>query len=192
MIKKILLFLILFALSLASWNGKFITTIYSTINSSLLAIKIAASLALTMALWLGLMRIAEEIGLVKKISQFIQPILRKIFPEIPEDHPAMGAMSLNISANMFGLGNAATPFGLRAMNELEKLNDKKSVASNAMCTFLTINTSSVQLLPTTAIAILAAGGCTDPTSIILPAFLATCCSTLVGIASVKTLEKFSS
>lgn len=192
MLKKILLFLSLFALILASYNGTLLKTLYSCVDSTLLAIKIAGGLALTMAFWLGLMRIAQEIGLMDKISYFLKPIVRKLFPDVPEDHPAIGMMSLNISANMFGLGNAATPFGLRAMKELEKLNNNKGVASNSMCTFLAINTSSVQLLPTTAIAILAAGGCSDPTSIIFPAFLATSCSTIVGITAVKLFEKISS
>lgn len=191
MLKKILLFLSIFSLILASYTGKLADTIYSCIGSTFLAFKIAVSLALTIALWLGLMRIVQEIGWMDKISYFFKPVLSKLFPDVPEDHPAMGMMSLNISANILGLGNAATPFGLRAMSELEKLNNNKGVASNAMCTFLAINTSSVQLLPTTAIAILAAGGCSDPTSIIFPAFLATCCSTIVGVTAVKLFEKLS-
>lgn len=189
MLKKILLFLSLFALILGFYNGTLTQTLYSCLPSSLLAIKIAASLALTVAFWLGLMRIVQELGLIDKISYFIKPIIKKLFPDVPEDHPAIGLLSLNMTANLFGLGNAATPFGLRAMHELEKINDKKGVASNAMCTFLAINTSSIQLLPTTAIAILAAGGCSDPTSIIFPGLLATACSTIVGIIAVKSLEK---
>ena len=191
MLKKMLLFLSLFALILASYNGILLKTLYSCIDSTFLAIKITGSLALTLAFWLGLMRIAQALGLMDKISYFLKPIVCKLFPDVPDNHPAIGMMSLNISANIFGLGNAATPFGLRAMKELEKLNERKGIASNAMCTFLTINTSSVQLLPATAIAILAAGGCSDPTSIIFPGFLATCCSTVVGITAVKLFEKLS-
>ena len=115
--------------------------------------------------------------------------MRPLFPDVPIDHPAMGAMVLNIAANMFGVGNAATPFGLKAMKELAKLNKHASDASDAMCTFLAMNTSSIQLIPVTAIAFLAANGSSYPGSIIFTSFIASLCSLSVAIISVKKLSK---
>src|SRR5204862_5758523 len=128
-------------------------------------------------------------GLVQRIARGLRPIMRRLFPDVPPEHPAMGSMVMNMSANMLGLGNAATPLGLRAMRDLETLNPRPGVATNAMCTFLAINTSSVQLVPTTAIAILAAAGSTRPTAIVGTALLATLCAASVAIISVKLLEK---
>ena len=119
----------------------------------------------------------------------MRPILRRLFPDIPAHHPAMGSMVMNIAANMLGLNNAATPLGLRAMRDLESLNRNPGTATNAMCTFLAINTSSVQLIPMTAVAVLAAGGAQAPSAIIGTSFLATICSTAAGITAVKALEK---
>ncbi|MEO8207269.1 MAG: nucleoside recognition domain-containing protein [Chthoniobacterales bacterium] len=150
---------------------------------------LALPLAGMMALWLGIMRLAEKSGLVHLLAAGLRPILRRLFPDVPPDHPAMGSMVMNMAANMLGLGNAATPLGLRAMQELEKLNPNPGTATNAMCTFLAINTSSIQLIPATTVALLAAAGATHPTSIIGTAFFATLCSTIVGLTAVKTLEK---
>src|SRR5216110_1841173 len=144
-----------------------------------------------MALWLGLMRLAERAGLVQRIAYGLRPLMQRLFPEVPPDHPAMGSMLMNMAANMLGLGNAATPLGLRAMRDLESFNSRPGVATNAMCTFLAINTSSVQLIPATAIAILAASGSTRPTAIVGTALLATLCAASVAIISVKLLEKLS-
>src|SRR5713101_6586657 len=144
-----------------------------------------------MALWLGLMRLAERAGLVQRIAYGLRPLMQRLFPEVPPDHPAMGSMLMNMAANMLGLGNAATPLGLRAMRDLESLNPRPGVASNAMCTFLAINTSSVQLIPATAIAILAAAGSARPTAIVGTALLATLCAATVAIVSVKFFEKLS-
>lgn len=150
---------------------------------------IALPLAGVMALWLGVMRLAEKSGLMHAIARLLRPLMTRLFPDVPPEHPAMGSMIMNMAANMLGLANAATPLGLRAMQDLEQLNPRPGTASNAMCTFLAINTSSIQLIPTSAVAILAAAGSTRPTAIIGTALVATICSTLVGIFSVKTLEK---
>lgn len=150
---------------------------------------IALPLAGVMALWLGLMKIAEKSGLVNLLARALRPVLKWLFPEVPANHPAMGSMVMNLAANMLGLSNAATPLGLRAMQNLEKLNTRPGTASNAMCTFLAINTSSIQLIPATTVAILAAAGSKNPTAIIGTAFFATCCSTIAGVLSVKTLER---
>jgi spore maturation protein SpmA len=153
------------------------------------AVTIALGLIGVMALWLGVMRLAERAGLVQKLARGLRPIMRRLFPDVPADHPAMGSMLMNMAANMLGLGNAATPLGLRAMRDLETLNPRPGIATNAMCTFLAINTSSVQLIPTTAIAILFAAGSKNPTAIVGTALLATSCAATVGITTVKLLEK---
>lgn len=150
---------------------------------------IALPLGAVMALWLGIMRLAEKSGAVEKLAAFLRPVLTRLFPEVPADHPAMGAMVMNIAANMLGLGNAATPLGLRAMQNLESLNPRPGTATNAMCTFLAINTSSVQLIPATAVGILAAAGALHPTAIIGTSLVATTCSFLTGIISVKLLQR---
>lgn len=152
-------------------------------------LNIALPLAGVMALWLGLMKLAEKSGLVEILARALRPVLKWLFPDVPATHPAMGSMVMNIAANMLGLSNAATPLGLRAMQDLEKLNPRPGTASNAMCTFLAINTSSVQLIPATTIAILAAAGAKAPTQIIGTAFFASCCSTIAGICAVKFFEK---
>jgi len=150
---------------------------------------LALPLAGVMALWLGVMRLAEKSGLVLILARALRPILRWLFPEVPPNHPAMGSMVMNMAANMLGLNNAATPLGLRAMQDLEKLNPRPGTATNAMCTFLAINTSSIQLIPATTVGILAAKGAANPTAIIGTSFFATVCSTVVAVIVVKTLEK---
>jgi spore maturation protein SpmA len=160
---------------------------FDAAKSSLMTI--ALPLGAIMALWLGIMRLAEKSGAVEKLSGFLRPLLTRLFPEVPTDHPAMGAMVMNIAANMLGLGNAATPLGLKAMQGLESLNPRPGTATNAMCTFLAINTSSVQLIPATAVGILAAAGASHPTSIIGTALVATTCSFITGIVSVKLLQR---
>jgi spore maturation protein SpmA len=135
------------------------------------------------------MKIAEKSGLVNLLARALRPLLRWLFPDVPANHPAMGSMVMNMAANMLGLSNAATPLGLRAMQDLEKLNPRPGTATNAMCTFLAINTSSIQLIPATTVAILAAAGSKNPTVIIGTAFFATCCSTIAGILAVKTFER---
>ncbi len=150
--------------------------------------KIALPLVGVMALWLGMMRLAERSGLVQVLACALRPVLRWLFPEVPADHPAMGSMVMNMAANMLGLSNAATPLGLRAMRDLETLNPHPGTATNAMCTFLAINTSSIQLIPATAVALLAAQGSKDPTAIVGTALIATTFSTIAGIGAVKWLQ----
>lgn len=146
------------------------------------AVKLALGLAGIMALWLGLMRIAEKSGLIFSFVRLVRPLLRWLFPEIPKDHPALGSISLNMAANVLGLGNAATPLGIKAMQQLQELNTKKDQASNSMCMFLAINTSSVQLLPpVTLIALMG----TQVAELIVPIILATTASTIAAVLSVK-------
>lgn len=154
------------------------------------AVTIALGLIGIMALWLGVMKIAEDAGLIKILGRSVRPITKKLFPEIPSDHPAMSSMIMNISANMLGLGNAATPFGLKAMEEMEKINPNKGVASNAMVTFLAINTAGLTLIPATAIAVRAASGSSNPAIIIGTTIFGAICATIAGVSAAKIIEKF--
>ena len=189
MLNYIWLALVLLAVAIGGWNDRFKDVTEGALDGAKTAVTIALGLIGIMALWLGVMRLAEKAGLVQRIARALRPIMRRLFPDVPPEHPAMGSMVMNMSANMLGLGNAATPLGLRAMRDLESLNPRPGVATNAMCTFLAINTSSVQLVPATAIAILAASGSTRPTAIVGTALLATLCAATVAIISVKLLEK---
>src|SRR3989339_1542270 len=154
------------------------------------AVNIALGLIGIMALWLGIMKIADQAGLISIIAKSVKPITKFLFPDVPHDHPAMGPMIMNISANMLGLGNAATPFGLKAMEDLDKLNPNKGTATNSMVTFLAINTAGMTLIPATAIAVRAASGSSDPTIIIGTSIFGASCATFTGILVAKTFEKF--
>lgn len=155
------------------------------------AVEIALGLVGIMALWLGIMKIAEAAGIINYIAMALKPVTKRLFPDVPHDHPAIGSIIMNISANFLGLSNAATPFGLKAMEELDKLNPEKGTATNAMCTFLAINTAGMTLIPATAIAVRAAAGSTQPAVIIGTSLFASACATTAGLIAVKTLEKFS-
>lgn len=189
MLNAIWLSMMVLSVIVGAIEGRLGLVVQAITDSAKFGFEMALGLAGIMALWLGIMEIASASGLVRKIAQMLKPVMCWLFPEVPPDHPAMGAMVLNISANMFGLANAATPFGLQAMKELQRLNTHVHTASNAMCTFLTINTSSVQIIPATAMAILAANGSIQPSSIILSTLIATTISTFVGVISVKQLAK---
>jgi spore maturation protein SpmA len=180
--------LVLLAVAIGGWNDRLKDVTGGALDGAKTAVTIALGLIGIMALWLGLMRLAERAGIVQRMAHALRPLLRRLFPEVPSDHPAMGSMLMNMAANMLGLGNAATPLGLRAMRDLESLNPRPGVATNAMCTFLAINTSSVQLIPTTAIAILAAAGSTKPTAIVGTALFATLCAATVAVLSARFFE----
>lgn len=172
------------------FTGHLNAVVASVTDSAKLAFEIALSLVGVMTFWLGIMELATASGLMTILARLLKPILKFLFPEIPADDPALGAIILNITANMLGLTNAATPFGIEAMKALEKLNPNKGEATDAMCTFLAINTSSVQLIPATAIAFLAANGANNPTDIIISSLIATSCSLLVALVVVKKLAKW--
>jgi spore maturation protein SpmA len=159
------------------------------VESSAGAVELAIGLIGVMTLFLGLMKIAEAAGLLKIIARLIRPLMVRLFPDVPAEHPAMGAMILNLSANVMGLGNAATPFGIRAMQELNRLNPEPGNATDAMALFLAINTSSVTLLPTGVIALRAAAGSADPAAILPTTIFATACSTLIAVLSAKLLAR---
>ncbi|CUT04298.1 nucleoside recognition domain-containing protein [Candidatus Chrysopegis kryptomonas] len=161
----------------------------AVIEYSDIAVKIAIGLIGVMALWLGIMKIGELAGLINLLAKIVKPITKRLFPDIPSEHPAIGAIIMNISANMLGLGNAATPLGLKAMEELQKLNPKKDTASDSMVTFLVINTSGMTLIPATAIAVRAALGSGDPAAIISTTIVGGFAATIAGVTAAKILQR---
>ncbi len=168
------------------YNGKIDAVTNAAIDMAKVSVEISIGLIGIMALWLGIMKIAEESGLIRIIAKGLRPITVRLFPDVPADHPAIGSIVLNMSANILGLGNAATPLGLKAMEELQELNDQKDTATNSMVMFLAINTSSVQLiLPATVVALMGASA----SEIFVTTILATLCSTIAAITAVKFLEK---
>jgi len=190
MLNYIWLALILFAVLVGGWQGRLEAVGKEAIERATYAVvNLALPLAGIMTLWLGVMRLAERAGLVQELARRLRPLLRFLFPDVPAEHPAMGAMVMNMSANMLGLGNAATPLGLRALKLLDSLNPHPGTATNAMCTFLAINTSSIQLIPITAIAVLAAGGSQSPTAIVGTALIASFTAAICAIATVKILQR---
>jgi spore maturation protein A len=153
------------------------------------AVTIAISLIGVMSLWLGLMRVAEKAGLITLLARAIRPLFRRLFPEIPDGHPALGSMLLNISASWLGLGNAATPLGLKAMEQLQELNPRKDTASNSQVTFLAINTASITLIPSTIIALRAGAGSANPAEIVGTTLFASGCATLTAILASRLLQR---
>jgi spore maturation protein SpmA len=173
----------------AALNGTMEPITKASADSAKSAVDLAIGLVGQMALWLGVMKVLEEAGMMRAVARVLAPVMRRLFPDVPEDHPAMGAMIMNLAANMMGLGNAATPFGLKAMMELNKLNAHPGVATNAMTLFLAINTSGVAVLPLGIVAVRASMGAQDVTGIILPSILATSCSTITAIIVCKIVER---
>jgi len=161
----------------------------AAIDFASIAVEIAIGLIGVMALWLGLIKIAEEAGLVRVLTKLLTPVTRRLFPDVPADHPAIGSIIMNTAANMLGLSNAATPIGLKAMEELNKLNPKPGTATNAMITFLTINTGGLILIPATAIAVRAAAGSVNPGIIIGTSIFGAGCATVAGITASKLLQR---
>ena len=190
-INIIWLSIILISIASAAWLGKTGELTLALFEESKSAVMLAIGLIGSMAFWLGMMKILEEAGALNLIAKIVAPVMSKLFPEIPKNHPAIGAIVMNMSANMLGMGNAATPFGINAMQELDKLNGSKGRATNAMCLFLAINTSSVTLLPLGVITIRASAGAKDPASILIPTLLATIVSTTVAIIMSKLLQMHS-
>jgi spore maturation protein SpmA len=190
MLNYVWLGLMVLAVIIGGWNGRLgevAAKSFDWANTSV--VTIAFGLIGLMTLWLGIMRLAERAGLVALLARALRPVMRWIFPEVPADHPAMGSMLMNMAANMLGLGNAATPLGLRAMKDLESLNPRPGIATNAMCTFLAINTSGVQLVPVTAVAILAANKSNNPTAIVGTALIGSLCAAVAGVLMAKFLSR---
>ena len=178
--------LIFISVVVGTITGRIDEVTEAAIAMSKTSVEIAIGLVGIMALWLGTMRIAEESGLIQIIARALRPITNRLFPDVHSDHPAIGSIVLNMAANMLGLGNAATPMGLKAMKELQELNQQKDTATDAMCTFLAINTSSVQIiLPATVVGLMGAAS----NQIFITTIIATGLSTVAAIVSVKFLSK---
>lgn len=187
-------FLIAFIAGLYQWlwlndSDIFQRMVQSTFDMSKLSVQLSIGLIGTLAFWLGMMKLAENSGLVDKFARGISPLFSRLMPEVPKGHPAMGSMTMNLSANVLGLDNAATPLGLKAMQDLQSLNPHKDTASNAQILFLVLNTSSVTLFPITVFLYRAQQGASDPTSVFIPILIATCCSTLAGLLAVSFVQK---
>lgn len=187
MVNKIWGFFIVVGIVFAFFTGKIDIINEVILNSCKNTLELIFQLFPVVALWLGIMKIATASGLLQIVSNKLSPFLRIIFPEIPKDHPALGYISSNIIANVFGLGNAATPFGLKAMESLQELNPNKKEASRSMITFLVLNTSGLTLIPTTIISMRMMYGSANPTEVILPCILATLISTTVGLTLDRIL-----
>ncbi len=180
-----------FALGRLVWGETDIFTkvMAAAFESAKTAFEIALFLTGILALWLGIMHIGEKAGFVRILTRFLTPFFRKVMPEVPKDHPALGSITMNMAANMLGLDNAATPMGLKAMEDLQTLNPEKESASNAQILFMVINASSVTILPVTIFAYRAQLGAANPTGVFIPILLATFCSTLAGFLSVAFFQR---
>lgn len=182
MVNAIWLLMLAAGIVVAAINGEIEVVTKAALESAHTAVTIALELIGVMALWMGLLQIAEAGGLVQMLSRLLRPVTSALFPSIPRDHPAMGAILMNLGASILGLGNAATPFGLKAMQQLQTLNPRQEEATEAMCTFLALNTSCITLVPATIIAIRLAAGSADPTAVVGPTIMATsigmCCAVI--------------
>ena len=183
-------FLIVISIIAGAINGRLTDVVNAILSGAELSVKVAFSLIGIMAFWLGMMKIAKQCGLIEIIAKLIKPVTKRLFNEIPENSPAIGDIAMSFSANAFGLTNAATPIGIKAMEELQKHNTDKTSASNAMCMFLAMNTAGFQLVPATVIAILIGIGYKNPTSIIAPTLLVTTISFISAIFLAKIFQKF--
>lgn len=181
MINAVWLFLILIGTAVAGLNGRVLEVTNTATLSAGQAVDTMLDILGILVMWTGLSKIAEDSGLMAHLARAIRPVTRFLFPSVPPDHPAMGAMLMNISANFLGLGQAATPLGLRAMQELQKLNQDPATASEAMCTFLALNTSSFTLVPAAVVAVRSAAGSANPAEIVGPTLVATACSAITAV-----------
>lgn len=189
-------FVIAFVLALYQWlfvgdNQSFPELVKAIFEMAKLSVEISIGLIGVLAFWLGLLKIAEKSGLVNLLARALAPLFRKLMPEVPDGHPALGSISMNMAANMLGLDNAATPMGIRAMEQLQELSPIKNTASNAQILFLVLNTSAVTLIPITILVYRTQMGSSDPAAVFLPLLLATCASTFFGLLSVAIVQKLS-
>jgi len=183
--------LIVFSIIIGAINGKLPDVVSSILTGAEKSVQIAFSLIGIMAFWLGIMRIAEKSGLVEFIAKMIKPVTRRLFNEIPPEDPSIGNIAMSFSANALGLTNAATPIGIKAMQELQEHNVDKKTASNAMCMFLAMNTAGFQLIPATVIAVLVGIGYKNPTEIIAPTLIVTSFTFVMALLIAKVFQKFS-
>ncbi|HPC84157.1 MAG TPA: nucleoside recognition domain-containing protein [Thermoanaerobaculaceae bacterium] len=181
--------LVVLAVVVGAVNGRLEAVTKAAFDGARTAVDIALGLIGVMALWLGVMKVAERGGLVELLARALRPLARRLFPDVPPDHPALGAMAMNLAAGWLGLGNAATPLGLKAMAELDALNPHKGTASDAMVTFLALNTSCITLVPATIIGVRVALGSRSPTAIVGPTILASATATLVAATTARLLAR---
>ena len=179
--------MIVFSVLAAFFTGRMDAVAQGALDGADAAIKMAFSLLGIMCLWSGLLEIAKRSGLTEKLAQLLRPFMRLLFPHLPPNSPAVSAMVMNMTANMLGLSNAATPLGLAAMEELDKINPHKGIASDEMCLFVVINTASISLFPTTVIALRRAAGSTDPFSILVPVWLCSLIALIFGVLAALLL-----
>jgi len=177
------------AVAVAAARGRLPELTSAALDAAGKAAAFSLGLVGVLALWMGLLRVAEEAGMVRAIARLAAPVLRRLFPGVPDGHPAMGAIVMNVSANVLGLGNAATPFGVRAMQELEALNPLPGTATDAQAMLCALNTASVQLVPATVIALRAAAGSRAPAEILGPTLLASLCGVVVAVSSARLLGR---
>ena len=182
--------LIVVSIIIGAINGKLPDVVNSILTGAEKSVQIAFSLIGIMAFWLGIMKIAEKSGLVEFVAKLIKPVTKRLFNEIPPEDPAIGSIAMSFSANALGLTNAATPIGLKAMEELQIHNKDKKSASNAMCMFLAMNTAGFQLIPATVLAILVGIGYKNPTEIIAPTLIVTSTTFICAITLAKICQKF--
>ena len=189
MVNLIWLGMIVFGILTAAANGNIEVVTRAALEGANNAVKTSLSLIAIITFWLGVMKLAEEAGIVSFLAGLVAPLLRLLFPSIPRDHPAMGAIIMNISANILGLGNAATPMGLIAMQEMQKLNrGDQRTATEAMCTFLALNTACITLIPTTIIGIRMLHGSADPTEVVGTTIFATACGMTVAVVADRVFR----
>ena len=186
----IFVFLILSSIIFGAVTGRLQDVVDAMLNSCGKAVEISIGLIGIMAFWLGIVKIAQKSGLIELFSKLISPLLRFIFNELPKNSPAFSNIALNISANALGLSNAATPFGIKAMKDMQNENKDKNMASNSMCMFLAMNTAGFQLVPATVLGILIASGAKNPTEIIIPTFIVTLSAFIFAIFIAKVFAKF--
>ena len=191
MVNKIWGFFIISGILYSLFTGNIEEINKEVLESANTSFELIIKIFSVLALWLGIMKIAESSGLLNKLAHKLTPILSLIFPELPKDHPSLSLIASNIMANMAGLGSAATPFGLKAMTSLQEINQKKDTASRSMITFLVLNTSGVTIIPTTIISMRIMYGSANPTEIVLPCLLATICSTIAGLSMDRFLARRS-
>lgn len=189
MLNYIWMGLLLLGFIIGIFNGRIDEVTKAAMDSAQSAVTVCIGLLGVMCLWTGLMKIAEKSGIVTGIGRLVRPVMMFLFPELPKGHPAQGAIVMNLVANFLGLGNAATPLGIKAMSELQDLNNDKKTATDSMCMFLVLNTAAIQLIPANIIALRTAEGSKKPAEIIVCIWIASVCATIMGVLAAKLLAR---
>lgn len=189
MLNYIWMGLLLVGFAVGIINGRIDEVTKAAMDSAQSAVTVCIGLMGVMCLWTGLMKVAEKSGLVAGIGRLVRPVMTFLYPDIPKNHPALGAIVMNLVANFLGLGNAATPLGIKAMSQLQSLNKDKKTATDSMCMFLVMNTAAIQLVPASIIALRTAEGSKKPAEIIVCIWMASVCATIMGVIAAKLLSR---